>query len=794
MQRIALGLAIWSLLLLVIAGLAALARPESGPPMPRDATMRATIDALVPVADVKPAKAARDLPPGEMSGTVAPRVANDTTTSAPKPVEPAATDKTATETPAIQPDAAETDAKSAGATDSSATTTPSGRERPKRPLPGDTIPGLGALPPGVPAEEEGFGLHILRPDGRPALDANVRWMLQRDLDAVRASGRDPSAMHPSDLLAEATRTTRAIAGGFAMLTSEAGTMVMDARLGDEYGSAVIRREDISHRRIVLARDTTLTVRVDDALGAPRSGVPVVLRGAGCRAIWSSRTAADGVATLRFADGEILAARARYDELTVAVDVPGGAFTVLRASEIPAEVVRLVAPAGKRVLVWVRGTDGKPCASETVVTLAPAGRDGDCRAERRRTAVDGLAMFEDLPIGTDLVAVARTRCSPVELRADVRTTDQDETSVVLAATAPMPRISGHLLDPRGNPWRAFDVVAWTSSNGAWEEQGVQRTDDRGAFLLDVPALYAAERAVEFVLVARNPYGRTVASSALAVAPTDGSKPIDLGDVPAHDWPVLIRGSVLDESERPLELASVELCDSRGVADPRTRVQADERGMFTLRGPAPVDDALIVRAVEPERRSAEATVALRRGDSRARVVIAVHGALRGQVVLPLGAPEGSVIVRVERANGAALALSTDGAGAFEFSNVDAGEVRLVFHPAGFEEPLLALDRVVVPRGGASSDTRLSHVDLSDRASVLELEIVDERGQPMASASVGPVTPTTTRPHGRPHDMVDGVARVLVARGVAEIQVSAAGYEPVVLSSPSGRVRVEMKLAGG
>jgi len=77
MHRIALGLAVWSLLLLVIAGLAALARPASGPPMPRDEAMRATADALVPVAEVKPARTPRDLLPGEMSGTVAPRVPID---------------------------------------------------------------------------------------------------------------------------------------------------------------------------------------------------------------------------------------------------------------------------------------------------------------------------------------------------------------------------------------------------------------------------------------------------------------------------------------------------------------------------------------------------------------------------------------------------------------------------------------------------------------------------------------------------------------------------------------------
>lgn len=774
MQRIALALAVWSILLLTVSGLALLARPEAGPPMPRAEAPRASIGALVPEREVDPEARRRRLRTDELSGTVAPKIP-DAAPTPPVPTQPPT------------PPAAGADRQQPPAPEREAATPP--RD--------GGIPGLGALPPGVPAEEEGFGLHVVRADGRPANDATVRWMLQRDLDALRAQGRDPADMDPADVLSSSARTVRTNSSGFAMLTSEAGTMLMDARLGDQYGWVRIRREDVGHSRLVLARDTTLDVAVVGAAGEPRARVPVVLRDARCRPIWSARTGDDGRVRLRHADGVVQAARSRFEDLTVAVDVPAGAVHSLPRGEIPTEAVRLVAQPGQRVLVWVRDTEAKPCARTTRVRLAPPGLEADCGAARERAAVDGLAVFEEVPGGLALVAVAESSCSPEPLRADVATRRDSETNVILAATHAMPRVRGRLLDPRGGPWREFDVVAHVEAGGSWVEQGSARCDDRGAFELDVPALYvpstvAARGPIALTLVGRNRYGRTVASSRIEFPPTAGTTAVDLGDVAANDWPVLARGSVLDEGERPLDGAPVELCDATGRPDPRTRSVSDERGQFTLRGPPPADEAILVRAVEPERRAADVTVALRRGDQRARIVIAVHGRLEGRALLPAGAPEGSVIVRVDQPSGMQLALTLDAAGAFAFSNVEPGESRVSFLPQGFEESALALERVGVPRGGASADPRLVGVDLRERLVVVELEVVDERGEPLQTGWVGPVS--TGRPRGRPYDMVDGVARVVLRSGGAPIQVSADGYEPAVLASPAGRMHVALKPSGG
>lgn len=767
MQRIALALAVWSLLLLAVAGLAMLARPETGPPMPRRAAAHGAMDALVPEREVRPDAPRRAPRPDELSGTVAPVVAE-----APPSVPPAL---------APEPSAAQADP--------APSTAPS---PPRRPTQGETsIPGLGALPAGVPAEEEGFGLHIVRADGRPAIDASVRWMLQRDLDALRAQGLDPATMDPADVLASSTRNARTNSAGFAMLTSEAGTMLMDARLGDQYGHVRIRREDAGHARLVLSRDTTLDVEVVDADGAPRAGVPVVLRGAACQTIWSGRTGPDGHARLRHADGVVQAARSRYEDLTVAVDVPAGSARALPRGEIPTESLRLVAPPGQRVLVWLRDVQSKPCARPTLVRLAPQGLESDCGAARERTAIDGLAVFEDVPAGLSLVVVAEPSCSPERLRGEVRTAPAAEANVILAATSAMPRARGRLLDPRGGPWRGFDVTAHADLAGNWVAQGAARTDDRGGFELDLPAVHGASGAVVITLVARNPYGRTVCSTRIDVAP--GTAAVELGDVTASDWPVLVRGLVLDEAERPLDGALVELCDANGRPDPRTRTASDERAQFALRGPPPPEgDAVLVRAVEPERRAADATVALRRGDHRARIVIAVHGRLAGTVLLPEGAPEGSVLVRVEQPSGSQLALTVDGSGAFEFSNVEPGEARVSFAPQGFEEPVLVLERVGIPRGGACADPRLLGVDLRERLVVVELEVVDERGQPLVSGWAGPVA--STRARGRSYDMVDGIARIVLAKGGPALQVSADGYDPAILQSPTGRLRVQLRPTGG
>lgn len=781
MQRIALALAVWSLLLLTVAGLAMLARPEAGPPMPRVVAAHAAKDALVPEKEVLRETPRRSPAPEELSGTVAPVVPGETRGPVAEPrAQPAAE-------PAQGP--GEEPASAAAASTEGAVQRPTFAAA--RAAQGDTGPGgLGTLPPGVPAEEEGFGLHVVRPDGQPAVGATVRWMLQRELDALRAQGRNPADEDSADVLAAATNTVRTNTSGFAMLTSSAGTMLMDARLGDQYGSLRIRREDASHARLRIARDTTLAVEVVDAQGRPRPRVPVVLRGAACQTIWSGRTGDDGRAALRHADLVVQDANARLEDLTIAVDVPAGAVHVLPRGEVPVEPVRLVAPPGQRVLVWVRDVDAQACRRPTLVRLAPSGLEADCGAARVRTAVDGLAVFEEVPPGSALVAVAETACSPVPLRCEVRTAPAAEANAILAAVHPMPRAQGRLLDPHGQPWRGFDVTAHLESAGTWIAQGATRTGDRGEFELDVPALHAATGPVAITLVARNRYGRAACSARIELPA--GATRVDLRDVDAADWPVLLRGQVLDEGERPLPGAFVEACDEAGRPDPRTRVASDERAQFALRGPPPAGDAILVHAVEPERRAADATVALRRGDARARIVIAVHGRLSGSVLVPAGAPEGGVIVRVEQPSGSNLALTIDGAGAFEFSNVEPGEVRLAFVPQGFDEPVLVLERVGVPRGGASTDPRLVGVDLREELVVVELEVVDERGQPLLSGWAGPVSPGRAR--GRSYDMVGGIARIVLAKGGPALQVSADGYEPAILQSPVGRVRVQLKPSGG
>jgi hypothetical protein len=781
MQRIALALAVWSVLLLTVAGLAMLALPEVGPPMPRATRSRVAMDALVPESDVERDVGPRRPVPDDLSSTVAPAVDPEPGTAATTAPEPAPAAESPRSRPSSHASAAREEANQ----------------------------GLGVLPAGVPAEDEGFGVHAVRADGRPAIDATVRWLLQRDLDALRAQGRDPATMDPAELLATSTRTLRTNNGGFAMLTSEAGTMWMDVRLGDQYGWTRIRREDTGHARIVMARDTTLAVDVVDSSGKPRAGVPVVLRGAACQTIWSGTTDAAGRAQLAHADGAIAAARSRHQDLSIAVDVPNGDSRALVRGEIPAEPVSLVAEPGQRVLVWLRDVAAQPCARPTRVRLAPVGAESDCGAARERTSDNGLAVFEDVPVHASYVAIADPSCSPEPLRADVSVRPAAESNVILAARSAMPRIRGRLVDAGGSPWRTFDVAVHVASADGWLAQVVGRaastgrdptsvpggpqTGDRGEFELDLPALHGAREPVVVTIVARNSYGRTVCSESIELSPEPAGNPRDLGHVRATDWPILVRGGVVDENEQPLAGAAVEMCAEDGRPDPRTRTLADERGQFVIRGPAPQGDALLLHAVEPELRAADATVAVRRGEWRARVVIAVHGQLRGSVLLPPDAPEGCVLVRVAQASGSEISLTVDPTGTFAFSNVQPGDARVSFTVQGFDQELLAIDGVGIPRGGVATDARLVDVDLRERIVVVELEVVDENGQPLPSGWAGPVT-TGDRPRGRSYDMVDGIARVAIAVGGPALQVSADGYDPAILQSPRGRVRVELEPSGG
>ncbi len=798
MQRAALALVIWGILLTSVAGLAALARPASGPPMPRaPVERRAHTEALVPESDVTRAVPRRSLSPDELSQTVAPVIDETAPAVVPAPaVEPAAGPATGT---GFEP---EPDGNAAQGTERTAASTGERDE--------SRIPGLGALPPGVPAEEEGLGVLVVRPDGQTVVDAQVRWLMQSDLDALRAQGVLVDELDPADLLTHSTRTARTNYLGFAMLTSERGAMVVDARHGDQYGCARIQRSETGHLRLPLALDTRLDVEVVDGAGRPRAGAGIVLRGGDCQPIWDARTDASGRATLRHADGAVRAARARFQDLSIAVDVPGGDLRVLPRGQMPAEPVRLVADPGVRVVVWVRDVDAQPCLRPVRVELAPAGRESDCTARRERALVQGSAAFEDLPPGAVLTAIVGPGCAPAATHVQVAAArDSSETNVIVASPSAMPRVRGRIVDPGGTPWREFHVSAFTSSAGsAWAAQSYgngAQADQDGVFTLDVPAWHApwlnakVADSVQLSLVARNAYGRAVVAEPIELADPPQSTPRELGDVRATDWPVLARGSVFDENERPLEGASVELCDASGAPDVRTRTMTDARGLFTLRGPASAGEELRVRATEPERRAADATVTLRRGEPRAHIVIAVHGRLAGSVLLPANAPASGVVVRLDQPSGAQLTLSVDETGSYAFSNVEPGATRVLFVPAGFEEPVLVLEQVGIPRGGASTDERLRGTDLRTKLELLELEVVDERGLPIVSGQAGPVSNDPVgegRPRGRSYETVDGIARVLVPRGLARLQISAHGYEPVVLEAhvlleaQKGRVRVPMR----
>jgi hypothetical protein len=416
----------------------------------------------------------------------------------------------------------------------------------------------------------------------------------------------------------------------------------------------------------------------------------------------------------------------------------------------------------------------------------------------------LAVFEDVPAGEEFDAVADPTCSAEVLRVEFRTTPAAESNVILAATSAMPRIRGRLVDAGGSPWRTFTGAAYVSTPAGWSAQDIaleprpsaRETSDRGEFEIDLPARHGAHAPVAFTLVARNSYGRTVCSALLELPPQDAASAArfeahDLGAVAAKDWPILVRGTVFDENDQAIVGAWVEACEENGRPDPRTAVQCDERGQFVLRGPAPENDAVLIHATEPEQRSSDATVAVRRGEWRARVVIAVHGRLHGSVLLPEGAPEGAILVRVQQPSGAELALSVDGSGEFAFSNVEAGASRISFATQGLEAEVAALEDVVIPRGGPATDPRLVGIDLREQLVVVDLEIVDERGELLQAGWVGPVTSGPAR--GRTYEMVDGVARILIAANGPALQISAEGYDPAILQAPRGRVRVELKPSG-
>lgn len=754
LKRTFAAVACWLLLAGAVAGLAELARTREGAPANE---ARRNLPAA-PATDLSPAPARASAPLGTGARPAAAVV----------PAEP-------------RPEVA-------GQTSSTVPTGPAPRPRPasRAATEGEQdAHGLGPLPPGVPPEEEGVGVTVLRQDGQTVQGAEVRWATSADL--ARLLEADPGLWERDDdeILARLENKARTGPNGWTMVPSLAGRMVVDARYGDSYASRRFDRAQTSYLKLPLFRDVPLPVEVVDGSGAAFDGLPLVVRAADGRDAWSAATTA-GRALLLHAPERFAALAGRAD-LHVLVDAPQRAEGArLERGAVSGTPVRLVARRGGTIKVRVLGPDGV-CAAGTVEAVRPGAEPETLRLVRRRLSA-GTCEFVHAEPGLELLVRARGPCGADSPEARVVAPAAGATlEVELRHATRMPRVRGLVVDIDGRRLEGWTATLHVRRGAAWEPESSCVVGSGGAFEFDVPALASAAEPALRALVVRNEYGATKAASApeLSTLLDKDSARADTGLLRLENWTIQLAGSVVDEAGRPVEGAQVEL-EVDGARDARTRAATAGDGRFELRAPR-LSGAVSVMLAHPALREPARSTA-KAGDRSLQLQIALRGRVAGRLVPPEGvSPQQFQVVLLDPAGGILATSNADSKGAFAFERVEPGEVQVLAQLAG-------LPNAVVRGGGAtvaagSSSVLAEAIDLRVALRALVVEIVDEEGRPVEAGSIGPRA--AGRERVRPFEFRDGSTRLVAPRTPCEFEVQAEGFETAVFTPDAAPVaRVVLK----
>jgi hypothetical protein len=244
--------------------------------------------------------------------------------------------------------------------------------------------------------------------------------------------------------------------------------------------------------------------------------------------------------------------------------------------------------------------------------------------------------------------------------------------------------------------------------------------------------------------------------------------ELGDLLLEFAPLLAHGQVLDDEERPIPGAKIEvaLCfgdpTREGVEDGEEMPGwlayywhdtiafdgiSDEAGVFRLYG-RPPDAHLALHAFGGKVVPGKRTV-FEPGDRDLQVLTVHPGTIDGRLILPefvdpkqlrLSLEEGKAIARLSFGSGSRFRdAAPEPSGRFRLGGIPFEQVALCVFFSNLREPLLTIEEVPITFGGTSCDPRLEAIDLSSHLHDLKLRVVDEGGLPVKKATV------TIRPAG-------------------------------------------------
>jgi hypothetical protein len=630
--------------------------------------------------------------------------------------------------------------------------------------------------PAQPAQRlpEGQGLELRLRRGRssdPVLEAEVLYW--NDPDADDDEEQSPWRWHEhGELEARIEETAQRMAieeGGIVRVSDPEHRAVVVARGAGLWGWLTIDDDSTPPLELNLWPDGDLLVRVVDAQGKSVPNAPVVLR----HRQWSwhndmlrARTSPeDGLARLVHARPIIEGSRSDNESWSAAV---GAVFEKGIEAEVdedawPSEPMVLAVPAWGECEVHVFDPNGEPFRSAVDVELAVVAEEEEeppmfgwwGRQPSSGTTLErvegGVARFELVEPGRELVGRVKRSGSSVQhesrgpgpgaggrARIDVR------MGVVVAI------LDGRVVDADGAPRPELKlriVIEREAGPGNSNHPGEQtKTDDAGRFEVDVfPQEASSAGSARVIVSGLGEDGQALESATIPLGNLDPGVH-DLGDLLLAPAPRIAAGTVVDAASQPVERAWVTPSIKRFWGEEaeqfwwdgmwNDRVRTDTAGHFEIRGHVR-EGEVSLSAEAGGGKSAGQVVSVGASDVVLRLVST--GEIAGRVLADSPGLLERLHVQAERqgaensADNRWFTAQVDEEGAFRMQEVVPGTYLVRVMTEGGWSQIGEFDDVRVVAGETTRDPRLDPLDLRGKAVIVELEIVDEAGEPLAMGHV-------------------------------------------------------------
>lgn len=603
--------------------------------------------------------------------------------------------------------------------------------------------------------------------------------------------------------------------GCVGLPATCGITFVCARLGDAFGLVRFDADQpVSERVVVIAADAAITVIVEDAMGSPRPEVPVLLVES-----WFDFEGSYGEVfrgSVECGTAEVIIPHARWltragradpvgrdyylrpGVLGLCPGVNGFERIAVDPGRLPREPIHLVVPqAIGAVRVRIEDPDGSQHQGHARVWAG----DGIDSQETRWTETGEVifpAVLHDAWISFE-VTFPEAPDERLRVHSPGPRAAGGDALVIARRQDPRllgPLLRGQVIDENGvlfaNGRLALDDTA--GSGRPSKRMPTLSTDDEGRFEFQVRA-GGGSLHPHVVLRPLDAEGRVrpdLAADFRAAAPLQPG-PYDLGVLRLRVVPLLVRGQVVAEDGSVLPgrsiLARVRRTAERAhgsasrlVPEPESRFVAtsDAAGRFAIH----VDSVDLTGELQVA--SQTDWTPFQRGDDVV-LRIARSGSMALRVLLDDDIPVSRIQIDAQREGERALTMWADDSGYFRRDVLAPGAWRLTVH-ARYEVdvPVMVLDDVWVPEGGACADPRIDPIDLRGRFIAARLRCVDEHGSAVVGSCLAPaIGPEPVR--------LSNVGQALFVSGRSEgitVFVAPDGCRPVLLERVRGEQQVVVR----